>query len=296
MTEPVAGEHQDRTPTFGETLSGYLAHHPMSLDQLSRELGRLGTPLSTATLSYWCTGRSLPSRPRSKQAVVHLERLLELAPGSLVSALPGPLNASWSPGVGMSDPGRVLALVAGWGLDIDRHVGVRMTTDRALLGADRRGMRQDCFQLQWGEAPATERMPIAVPLPTPDAEAVEVLGDHGCPVGRSAVLDSLLVMELVLDRPLLRGDLRQLHYRIRWQCQTPIAALTRRVPLVMDMVVLSVRFQGEPPGRVRHVLRREDDTPASAVELTAGREVQQCLSAAPVGLHQLVWDGEQSDV
>lgn len=275
--------------TFAQVLSAHLAEHPATLEQLSQQLGALGTPLSTATLSYWCTGRSIPARARSMQAVVHLERLLGLPPGQLVSALPGRLNATWSPGVGIDDLPEIQAAVGQWGLDLDRHLGVNVTTDHFRLGPERQTMRHECFQLQWAEDSVVERVPIGLQLPTPDAEPLDIQIDHGCRLGRSRVLPQLLLLELVFDQPLHRGDLRQLRYQVDWRTRTPITSYSRRVPLVMRYLGLAATFEGAPPSRVQHVYRRGAETPESAVQLPAGAHVQQCLNEAPVGLHLLQW-------
>lgn len=64
------------TTTFPETLAAAISARQVTLDSLSRQLRALGTPVATASLSYWQTGRSVPSRPSSMRALGNLETLL----------------------------------------------------------------------------------------------------------------------------------------------------------------------------------------------------------------------------
>ncbi|MEL4504341.1 hypothetical protein AAEX63_07035 [Luteococcus sp. H138] len=275
--------------SFAQVLSESLAAHDFTLDQLSRELGRLGTPLSTATLSYWCTGRSVPARPKSKLAVAHLERLLDLPPGRLVSALPSELNARWSPTVGVDDLGPAQRVAAGWGLDLGRHVAVKVTTDHALVSADRRRLREESLQLQRGEDAVVERMPIGLRRPAPGAEPVEIMADHGCRVGRTTLLADLLMVEILLDVPLLRADLRQIRYGVDWRSETPISSHVRRVPLVMNQLALAVTFEGTPPRTAQYRLTQARGAEPTIVDLQPGAHLQRVMINAPVGVHQLTW-------
>lgn len=79
--------------TFAEVLSQAVGE----LDRLSTRLSQLGTPTSIATLSYWQTGRSLPTRARSLKAIEHLERILGVPTGHLVRSLPGDQMSRWTP-------------------------------------------------------------------------------------------------------------------------------------------------------------------------------------------------------
>ena len=74
---------------FHEVLTHAIQRRNLTLERLSVRLRAQGTPVSIATLSYWQSGRSVPTRARSLQAVEHLERILSLPPGYLMSALPG---------------------------------------------------------------------------------------------------------------------------------------------------------------------------------------------------------------
>ena len=70
---------------FAAALSEAIRDSGLSLERLSDRLVRAGTPLTAATLSYWQTGRSRPTRAASLRALTGLEGALSLPPGYLTA-------------------------------------------------------------------------------------------------------------------------------------------------------------------------------------------------------------------
>lgn len=68
---------------FATRLSRAVAERGVSLHGLRADLRAGGLDVSVATLSYWSTGRSLPTRGRSLEVVQALESLLGLPPDHL---------------------------------------------------------------------------------------------------------------------------------------------------------------------------------------------------------------------
>ena len=77
----------DPTPNFSEVLSRAVQARGLSLDRIRARLEAAGVPVSNATLSYWQSGRSLPTRARSLRTLVELEAILQLEPGTLIELI-----------------------------------------------------------------------------------------------------------------------------------------------------------------------------------------------------------------
>ncbi|MFC7614747.1 hypothetical protein ACFQV2_15660 [Actinokineospora soli] len=92
----------EQPPPFATALREAIAAAGVTLDRLAAELRGRGTPVSLATLSYWCSGRSRPERAGSLAALAELEGLLGLPANGLRRLLPerrpraGPRAARWS--------------------------------------------------------------------------------------------------------------------------------------------------------------------------------------------------------
>jgi len=69
--------------TFAVALRTAITASGMGLTQLRQRLGQRGLRVSTATLSYWQSGRSEPGRRSSVAVVSHLEDILGVPPDSL---------------------------------------------------------------------------------------------------------------------------------------------------------------------------------------------------------------------
>src|SRR5438876_406767 len=75
---------------FATALRAAIEARGLGLERIRDRLRGHGVSISLATLSYWQSGRSRPERRASMVALGHLENVLELAPGSLVSLLGPP--------------------------------------------------------------------------------------------------------------------------------------------------------------------------------------------------------------
>lgn len=75
---------------FDETLRRAIARSGLSLNRLRAMLSERGLHVSVASLSHWQSGRSLPEKPSSLEAVDELEIILGLTPGRLRQELRGP--------------------------------------------------------------------------------------------------------------------------------------------------------------------------------------------------------------
>lgn len=78
-----------RTGPFADALRAAIKARGLGLARIQERMTALGASVSSATISYWQSGRSRPERRDSLIALAHLESVLELEQGSL-SALLGP--------------------------------------------------------------------------------------------------------------------------------------------------------------------------------------------------------------
>lgn len=72
--------------TFSTILTQAIASSGLSLTDIVNELGKQGLTISTASLSYWKTGKSLPTRKNSLPILQAIETICSLKPGTLVEA------------------------------------------------------------------------------------------------------------------------------------------------------------------------------------------------------------------
>ncbi|WP_197320186.1 hypothetical protein [Saccharomonospora sp. NB11] len=75
---------------FSEELRFAISTSGLSLDRIQVRLQERGVPVSVTALSYWQSGKRQPERQRSLRAVLALEEILDVPPGSLLSLLPPP--------------------------------------------------------------------------------------------------------------------------------------------------------------------------------------------------------------
>lgn len=67
---------------FAQVLDEAIVASGLAMSMVRRELLNAGHTISLATLSYWRSGRSLPGRGESMEALPDLERMLGLPPGT----------------------------------------------------------------------------------------------------------------------------------------------------------------------------------------------------------------------
>ena len=80
--------------TFANALRAAILASGLGLERIRARLHERGAPLSTATLSYWQSGRSEPARRTSLRALAHLEEILGLPAGALAAHLDRPASTT----------------------------------------------------------------------------------------------------------------------------------------------------------------------------------------------------------
>ncbi|GEM_PF-5127625 len=118
---------------FALVFSDALQARGLTLDRVHARLVAAGCPVSIATLSYWQTGRSLPTRMASMAALAELDRIFELPPGYLVSLLPARTDRSWRLRQVLDSYDRVEQIFAGWGSSTDSQLTSIVVHERHLV-------------------------------------------------------------------------------------------------------------------------------------------------------------------
>jgi hypothetical protein len=195
----------------------------LSLNRIQYRLRERGFTVSSATLSYWQSGRRRPTRHESMLVVSTLEDVLRVPAGTLTALLeppgtrrrPGPragarVEALWE------DPGTAHAvrahLTAAWEAGLTR-ISVH---DRYEVGADCRLSRVWHRQVLRAEEDGPDRWVLICREESPEDPLPEVRAVWHCRVG-SVVVERqprLLVAELLFDRVLARGETVVMEYEL----------------------------------------------------------------------------------
>jgi hypothetical protein len=199
--------------TFPDAFAEALRDRGVSLAWLHQRLVERGHPVSPAALSYWRSGRSQPERGTSRDALVEIERLLRIAPGSLIDRLgpsrrPGPRPGEKSVKELFADTPGVQPALDALGfeglndelVEVMRHLTVDIdATGRATQVQVRVVVQARCD--------GARRTPLIVTLDE-DGRAPRFVPTVGCTIGRQRTDREAGVFsaELLLDRALAREE------------------------------------------------------------------------------------------
>lgn len=239
----------DASGSFAETLRGAIEHRGLGLERIRDHLEQRGISVSVATLSYWQSGRSRPSRETSLAALPHLEDVLGLTAGSLRRTLPAHrdrsrrfpvrgLEAVWP------EPPhtRVLRrLETSWDAELDR-VSLH---DVLVIGPDRRQASMTVRQVLRARSDGPDRRVVLHCHDDTEGALPGLRVGHGCRLGRVARDEAAGVIgaELVFPEPLRRGQTAVVEYELVAGSPGPLEMeYTRRLRLPMRQYLLEVVF------------------------------------------------------
>lgn len=291
------------TGPFAEALRVAIRESGLSLSRIRDRLGERGVLLSPATLSYWQSGRSQPARRDSLAALRALEQVLGLGTGALSLLLAPPRPRS------RRARGESGAIGTMWPPD---------SVDRALRRVDTRweaSLRRLSLheRLEMDAAGRTSRIWVRQVLrATTDGPDRWTLFHHrvgpghplplvqplrGCRVGavHTDPGAELLAAELLLPRPLARGEAVVTEYALVEQSPGPMTGHhRRRLRSPVREYVLEVEFAAHTvPSRSTHLWTPDGDG-AEAVErrLDVDDDHRIVLVAPDTGpgLHTVRWE------
>lgn len=284
-------------PTFAETFSDALAASGTTAKQIHDRLADRGLRVSTATLSYWRTGRSVPARAGSHDIVSAMESILGLAPAALLNALASDAHELWMPAEVIPAPLSIRAL-EDRGLDLNRHAVVEAHTvtatlqhGNALTITDRLIVRSE-----------TDYSPTLVLLPTHPVGTVhhsptltfpagDVTGRLSCLVNGNAATPAYWALVLTVDTPLAHGQIRELEYTTTWMLEGPATGLFCPVPALARYLTMDVTFPGVTPvsAETRVVPAATFLSPGTTVTKVATSTVQMTSDDVMPGQYWLTW-------
>jgi hypothetical protein len=282
---------------FAEGFADAVSRRGVSLAWLHQRLVERGHPVSPAALSYWRSGRSQPERGTSRDALVEIERLLRVVPGSLSSRLgpsrrPGPRPAERTLREMFADnPGMEPALDAlGFeGLYDElveqvRHITADVGADgrirefrvRAVMQARRDGARRTPLILT---ADDQSRLPRFAPV-------------AGCAIGAAAMdLETgVYATELVLERPLAKGELHPYELTIELADPEDESFLDHYAARRLTELLVWVRFDPDHvPAHVERYTIVGDDEECEKLELGDGSAAHALARGFGPGILGLRW-------
>ncbi|WP_040158948.1 hypothetical protein [Nigerium massiliense] len=239
----------DGDRTFAEVLSKAVQARGLSLDRIRARLEVAGVPVSNATLSYWQSGRSLPTRARSLRTLVELESILDLESGALIELIRNADGRSrhqifpWQSVV----PGEKVAeqIISELGIDYAGRITRLTCHDNVTIAEDRTEATQLTRLLLRAERSGTQAWPVVIQQDAAEQVVPEIEPVFGCTVGRVVVApqEQLVVAEMLFPRPLQRGEVVLTECLITWAPTTkPSFRLVRGAPEPLRELALSVQF------------------------------------------------------
>jgi len=296
----LSDDTTDPTPNFSEVLSRAVQARGLSLDRIRARLEAAGVPVSNATLSYWQSGRSLPTRARSLRTLVELEAILQLEPGTLIELIRTADGRTrhrvfaWQTVV----PSGELAeqILGEMGLEVSGRISRVSVHDTLSLDADRCETSLLTRQVLRAERTGVQAFPVVYQQEGDEDGAPEIEAVFGSHVGNVVEVpeQQLMVAEMVLPRPLQRGELVLTEHLVAIK-PAPSDLMTRSIVDQVREVVMAIQFHPHavPKSVETFVLAsiNDPDAPESDVAPVPVIDNQAQivkLDAAP-GVHGLRW-------
>ncbi|MGO4956438.1 helix-turn-helix domain-containing protein [Luteococcus sp. Sow4_B9] len=286
---PLSADPASAPNVFAQRLTAAIARRGLSLHRIQTRLTAADLKVSTATLSYWASGRSRPTRGRSLDVVRALEQILDVEAGHLVRAMT--TEVSWEQ---LSDllpqanlPAHLERLTLqqsmNWHrlhmhdtLHVQEETGTNRCHNRQVSRAEVDGLDSWVVLVQH---PAHET-PSLTPL-----VGLTIRSCHPLPE------QQLSVIELALPRPLRRGETIYTEHQTELG-SSMVGELGRALSRACDLLVLEARFHGERPTNFTrsHLDPRTDRWQRIERSLMSTEQGVQCVvpNAAP-GTHLLSW-------
>ena len=290
-----------REASFAEVLTAAVQARGLSLERIRTRLETAGVPVSIATLSYWQSGRSLPTRARSYHTLVELESILDLDAGHLTShthTSHGRTRRELFPWQTVI-PVRELAtqIIGDLGIEVQGRLARVTMFDHLTIRADRSEDTQESQVLWRAERNGLHRWPLVLlqdadaPGPLP---AIEPL--FGCRLGEVIEVPErhLVVAEMIALQPMQRGDHFTSAHRISFPpTSLPSFRMTRAASDHLRSASLCVTFDERTlPRSIRGGFSAAMDAEPEehfAVEL-ADHEAQLVRTDAGPGVYSLFWE------
>ncbi|QIK71985.1 hypothetical protein G7070_06540 [Propioniciclava coleopterorum] len=290
----------DVPPTFSEVLTEAIQQRGLSLERIRMRLDAAGVPVSIATLSYWQSGRSLPTRSRSYHTLVELERILNLEPGHLTQlthTADGRTRRElfeWQTVLPVRD--LATQIIEDLGIEMQGRITRVSMLDHVHVRADKSEATQHS-QVVWRvERQGMHRWAVVLEQDADTETTPQIEALFGCTVGEVVEVPErrLLVAEMVAPRPMQRGEHFLAEYRITYgRTTTPSFRTQRAVSDAVRTLGLCVTFSpGATPARVVAGFQSAMDQPLThpSVIPQNGHQAQSIWVDAKPGVYSLQWE------
>ncbi len=290
----------DQTDSFADVLTAAIQARGLSLERIRARLDAADVPVSIATLSYWQSGRSLPTRSRSYHTLVELERILNVEPGHLTQhthTADGRTRRElfeWQNVV----PSRDLAtqIIEDLGIDMQGQLTRVTMHDTLEIDADASEVSQAVRVVWRAERQGLHRWAVVNESDVESDESQSIEPVFGCALGEVVEVPDrkLLVAEMLAPRPMQRGELFTSDYLLTFgRPSSRSFRLSRAVSDPVKALSLAVRFEPSAlPTSVRAGVQpsMEDVEPAETVPVPLARnEAQFVWADAKPGVYSLYW-------
>ncbi len=263
-----------RELAFSDALRDAIDARGLSLDRVRSHLLSYGHDVSVATLSYWQTGRSVPVRRASVQALGALEVILQVPRGSLAALLPTqngrrPTERERAQ-LYRTGSAEVDRITDEWGVSWSEGLA-RISQETCLtVAADRSVAECAIADTLVAQKDGVDRMVVAYHSDVPGV-LLEVVPSHACSVGRVATVlrETLTVAELLFDQPLRAGEAYRVEHAVIYD--TPGV-------MVRDWQ----RLYPEPIRDSSLEIRFDETAPPDVVESYQGEETAGDIPYAPL--------------
>lgn len=287
--------------SFAGVLSAAIRQRGLSLERIRARLEAAGVPVSIATLSYWQSGRSLPTRSRSYHTLVELEKILHLSSSSLTALTHNSDGRRrrtlfpWETVIPMSEI--ATEIMSGLGLDQRGHLSRVTMQDVLQVGADRTEGVQLTSTLWRAERNGLHRWPLVIEQDAEQDGAVPTIeAVCGCEVGEVIEVPErhLVVAEIRAPRPLRRGEYLLAQHRTKFaRTRRASYRLSRSVVDPLRALSLVTQFDERSlPAKVTYTYQESADaepTTITPVDVTTSEAQMTKVDTAP-GVFSLLWE------
>lgn len=212
---------------FAAALRSALDASGLGLERIQRRLDARGTHLSVATLSYWQSGRRVPSRRESFEALTELEVVLGLTAGTLVRLIPRrgsgarAVDSIAALAANLQDGLEVPAMFAELDARLRRSVELLSEHTVVTVAADRAQHSRRIRRVLRAVADDVDRLMLINHVGDRTAPPPTINPISHCSVGQRHVFtgSAVVVTELLYDRNLDKGDSIVVEYEL--QCGPP---------------------------------------------------------------------------
>ena len=238
---------------FSRALRAAIEKRGITLERLCDRLRRLETPVSTATLSYWQSGRTRPERPASLEALRNLEAIVGVPSGDLAALLEPPkprgrVASRPRPAVVGSaffpEAETVEHLLRGLDLSHDGGLTRLSGHDRIHVGADQSQDVRWTRQVLRAEEHGIDRIVVIHEADFPCGDVPDLRAVRNCRVGRvhADKRQGLVAAELVFPRALARHETILIEHEVTEPSPRPSFVFERRCRTPVREFLMEVRF------------------------------------------------------